>query len=217
MMSVSEIGRAAPATIAAQPPGNLGRNEFLQLLLAQLQHQNPLQPLDNEAFVAQLAQFRALEEMENVRQGIELETAFMSSLNNSAATSLIGREAVAAADSFDWDGSAELAVGVESTPGSRVSFKVLDESGRTVLERKFTLEGDGIELFAWTGKDSTGRELTPGLYRMEVTGTDAQGATAAVSPLLAGRVTALSFLEGATRLLIEGTQVNLAAVREVHG
>lgn len=217
MMSVSEIGRTPVTSASAAAPGNLGRDEFLQLLVAQLENQSPLDPMENEAFVAQLAQFRALEEMENVRRGIELETAYMSSLNNSASTALIGRDVVAGVDSFVWEGGGELAIGAEGSPSSRVSLRVLDESGRVVHQRELLLDEGTMKLVAWTGEDATGRALPPGRYRIEVTGVDAQGGSLPVNPLLAGRVTALAFVDGAARLRIEGTEVNLGTVREVHG
>lgn len=48
------------------PGGTLDKNAFLQLMVTQMQYQNPLQPQDNSQFVAQLAQFTALEQMTNV-------------------------------------------------------------------------------------------------------------------------------------------------------
>lgn len=63
---------------------SLGKDAFLQLLVAQLQHQDPLQPQDNSEFVAQLAQFSSLEELQNLS----------GTLNNSQALSIVGKYAV---------------------------------------------------------------------------------------------------------------------------
>jgi len=56
---------------ADEPGGELGKNEFLQLLTTQLRYQDPLDPVDNTEMIAQLAQFSALEQMENVSEAIE--------------------------------------------------------------------------------------------------------------------------------------------------
>lgn len=63
---------------------NLGKDAFLQLLVAQLQYQDPLSPQSNEDFVSQLAQFSSLEEMQSMT----------SSLANSQALSLVGKNVI---------------------------------------------------------------------------------------------------------------------------
>jgi len=65
---------AASAGQAARPQG-LGKEDFLRLLVAQLRHQSPLAPMDNLGFIAQLAQFSALEQMANLNQAIMLGQA----------------------------------------------------------------------------------------------------------------------------------------------
>ena len=51
--------------------GDLGKNEFLELMIAQLENQNPLEPQDNGAFISQLAEFSALEEMQQMRSTVD--------------------------------------------------------------------------------------------------------------------------------------------------
>lgn len=50
--------------------GNIGKTEFLRLLVAQLQHQDPLSPLKNEEFIAQLATFSSLEQLISINDGV---------------------------------------------------------------------------------------------------------------------------------------------------
>ena len=54
-----------------KPGGEMGKNEFLQLLVTEMKNQDPLNPLDNKEMVAQLAQFSALEQMQNVSKQVE--------------------------------------------------------------------------------------------------------------------------------------------------
>ena len=77
----------------------LGKDDFLQLLVTKLQHQDPLNPMEDSDFIAQLAQFSTLEQMHNISEGIATSNKWdflqMQSLNNVMASGLIGREVTA--------------------------------------------------------------------------------------------------------------------------
>jgi flagellar basal-body rod modification protein FlgD len=73
-------GRAAKQT--------LGKDDFLTLLIAQLQHQDPSNPMENTDFIAQMAQFSTLEQMTNVSSGFD---RLAGKLNNSEAFSMLGK------------------------------------------------------------------------------------------------------------------------------
>jgi len=77
----------------------LDRNAFLQLLVTQLQHQDPLNPTDNTEFIAQLAQFSSLEQMQQMNTGLTNQQLMTAT---SQALSLVGREV-----SYTVDGSAD--------------------------------------------------------------------------------------------------------------
>lgn len=62
----------------------LGKDEFLQLLVAQMKYQNPLEPMDNTEYVSQLAQFSQLEEMKNIQ----------STVHNLKGTQLLGKQVI---------------------------------------------------------------------------------------------------------------------------
>lgn len=66
----------------------LGKDDFLKLLLTQLSHQDPTSPMDNNAFIAQMAQFSSLEQMNNMANGFEKLSALM---NNNDAVSTLGK------------------------------------------------------------------------------------------------------------------------------
>lgn len=60
-----------PNKLARQPQNDLGKDAFMQLLVTQLRYQDPLNPMDNQAFMAQMAQFSALEQMMNMSQAMD--------------------------------------------------------------------------------------------------------------------------------------------------
>ncbi len=83
-MTIDSIGNAATASATANPSANISIQDFLRILTTQLNNQDPLKPVDNEAFVAQLAQFSALEEAQQSNDKLD------SLLNIQAAQQSIG-------------------------------------------------------------------------------------------------------------------------------
>jgi len=87
-MDVSAIGKATAGVepgitsqVFGQNGGKLGKDEFLQMLVVQMQNQDPLDPVKNEAMIAQLAQFSSLEQMQNLNQtfaGFRAENAMLA-------------------------------------------------------------------------------------------------------------------------------------------
>ena len=80
--------QANPATGATREPNNeLGKDAFLKILITQLSNQDPLDPLQDKDFIAQMAQFSTLEQMTNMNKSIEE----MVSMNKATAVGYIGR------------------------------------------------------------------------------------------------------------------------------
>lgn len=71
--------------------GELGKDSFLQMLVLQLQNQDPLSPVSNEDMLAQLAQFSALEQMENLNSQFEMLSGNIDQLNFISASQLVGK------------------------------------------------------------------------------------------------------------------------------
>ncbi|MBN2319538.1 MAG: hypothetical protein JXR49_10700 [Acidobacteria bacterium] len=77
---VSQPGTQFPGTESTnQSSSDISKNEFLQLLVAQLQNQDPMNPVDNQQFLAQLATFSSLEQLISINDGIAELTSAMSS------------------------------------------------------------------------------------------------------------------------------------------
>jgi len=70
------IINGSAGTAAARNTGELGKTEFLNLLVTQLRYQNPLKPVDDKEFIAQLAQFSSLEQMQNMNNSISQSQAY---------------------------------------------------------------------------------------------------------------------------------------------
>ena len=63
----------------------LGKDAFLNLLVTQMQHQDPTEPMDNSAFIAQLAQFSSLEQLQQMNQSLATISQFYSAIDSASS------------------------------------------------------------------------------------------------------------------------------------
>ena len=146
---------------------DLGKQDFLTLFTAQLQNQNPLDPVKNEAFVAQLAQFSQLEALTNMQGSLEKFVTAMSSERLLGGASLIGKR-VAVTDSWSrlqdggtLDASVDLPQGA-----SGLKFQISDSRGTVVREIILGAQDPGNSSLTWDGLDASGNPAAAGLYRI---------------------------------------------------
>ncbi|SIQ42897.1 flagellar hook assembly protein FlgD [Aquipseudomonas alcaligenes] len=155
---------------------DLGKNEFLELLVAQLNNQNPLEPQENGEFIAQLAQFSQVEGIEKLNSSMgELLSGYQSS-QALQASSLVGRKVIVPTDKAVVDTSetfkGSLVLPVTS---SNVYVNVYDSNGKAVSRVNLGQQAAGNVSFMWDGKDSSGNVLPPGTYKFEAQATYADG------------------------------------------
>jgi flagellar basal-body rod modification protein FlgD len=183
--------------------GALGKNEFLNLLMAQMQHQDPMEPLKDHEFVAQLATFSGLEQqmLSNDRL-LELQLAQIST-GNAQLAGFIGQTVVAKGDSLTIGAGAPPPIGVQlGTAAESVDVTVTDSTGKVVSTFEAGPLGEGHHDLTWSGKDANGNALPPGDYTVQVTAADADGNAVTASPLLSGTVTGVTFENGFAELLV---------------
>ncbi|WP_237044969.1 flagellar hook assembly protein FlgD [Aquipseudomonas alcaligenes] len=155
---------------------DLGKNEFLELLVAQLNNQNPLEPQENGEFIAQLAQFSQVEGIEKLNASMGSLLSGYQSSQALQASSLVGRKVIVPTEKAVVDTSetfkGSLVLPVTS---SNVYVNVYDSAGKAVSRVNLGQQAAGNVSFMWDGKDSSGNVLPPGTYKFEAQATYADG------------------------------------------
>lgn len=217
-------GNQPSAPIDTGPAANTGiataassQQEFLQLLVAQLENQNPLEPQSGAEFVSQLAQFAALEQVALTNEklsGIQSEQAAAA---DASLASFVGHEATAAADTISVDDPAAIPPMSVDLDGAIKSGKVLikDKNGDLVREIPLGASAGGEIPIAWDGKDAKGVAVADGDYSIEIEATSADGTPVEASAQLTGAITALEFINGQPRLRVGGLHIAPGTIRSI--
>lgn len=216
--TVTETGAGYQAASTADRI--LDKDDFLRLLVAKLSNQDPLNPMDDEDFVAQLAQFSSLEQLQNMNnnltQDIQWNYLLSQTISNTMATSLIGRTIQADSSMLylETGGTADFAVGLDKA-ATELTITIKDQNGnvvRTITERGLN-EGDHV--FTWDGLDDNGAQAPAGAYSVSVTALDGDGNSFTPTQSIEGKVTGVTYRDGIALLSVNGQLVPLASVLEV--
>jgi flagellar basal-body rod modification protein FlgD len=213
-MLPSEVTATAPATqTAAARTDELGREDFLRMLIAQLENQDPLNPQDAAEFSAQLAQFSSLEQLIGMRASVEDLAAAQGSSTALAAAGLIGRHVLAETTDFEIPASGDApAMYIEVPEGAEVrGVDVVDRNGR-VVARAESASGFGAGRHQ-IPLDQFSPALAPGTYSVRVQQVAGEGPLA--TALFEARVTGASVSGDVPVLLLGEAIVPLSGVREV--
>ena len=215
VMSVSEVYSQASTTTSTDE-SVLGKDDFLSLLVAQLQNQDPLNPSDSTEFTAQLAQFSSLEQLQNVNETLGNFEVYQSTLNNIQSAGFIGNTITATGETLAVsDGIADpIAINLDSDSAS-VYLQIYDRSGGYVTDIDAGSLDAGEHQIAWDGTDENGTTVGDGTYSVSVMAVDVDGQPVSSTSYVTGKVTGIDYQSGQTMLLIGEQEIPISSVIRV--
>lgn len=195
----------------------MGKDDFLQLLVTQLSHQDPMNPMDGQEFAAQLAQFSSLEQLSNMNtslsESLDNDVVLAQSIANNLAVGLIGREVLTLGDHLSPDDENihfQLA-----SPAASVQVDVLNPQGQLVRTLEAGAMSEGTQSLSWDGRDSDGNLLPDGDYTFTITARDSTGEAVSSLAVQRSRVDGISYIDGQAWLSTGEGVVALGDVVEV--
>jgi flagellar basal-body rod modification protein FlgD len=208
-------GKTGDTTTGAS---TLGKDSFLQLLVTQMQNQNPLDPQDNSEFVAQLAQFSSLETMQNLSTSVDAIGGMYQSSQALQASSLVGRSVIVDSGSTSVDTTKGMTgqVVLPST-STTTSVNVYDSTGTIVRTIDLGEQKAGNASFTWDGKDDAGQTLATGNYSFKATGSLDRTNTG-LTTYLPATVTSVTMGSAGTSMtlnLANGENIALSKVQQI--
>ena len=172
------------------PKNTLEKDDFLKLFVAQLQHQDPLNPDDGAEMATKLAQFNSLEQMMNVNKTL---TKMMESQNqnqNFQLVNYIGKEVIIEGGHLDFRHKKKISAEFDVKHNvAETIIQIRDKEGALVKEEELGTKPAGSHTFRWDGTNNNGQPVTPGFYSYQIIARDINGETIPVEITSKAKIT----------------------------
>ena len=220
-VSGGNVGSNYTPLIGTDDNSILGRDDFLMLLIAELQHQDPLEPLKNQEYIAQLTQFTSLDELRGIRGLLENQLAGEVTNLNAQSIGMIGREVTVLDETIEYKAGQEVELRLQLPSNTEVQVTLYNSRGQVVRQDTVLAGGSGgWQSYVFDGRGNEGNLLPEDTYYVQVaTAPDAFGNMVLYPVYQSGRVTGVDFTGSVAMLELEGGQrvplSNVVGVREV--
>jgi len=218
-LGINRTGAAtAPPVTTKADAEMLDQSAFLKLMTAQLRNQDPFKPVENEAMVAQMAQFSSVAGIAEMNKTIKELASRMNNASNADAIGYVGKTVLTEGDvAFpNTDGGIESVIALDAG-ASDVQFTISDVSGNVIRTVSLGAQGAGEIPIAWDGTNEAGESAGDGPFKVAATAVRSDGGTA-VPVLVWAPVTSVTMPpDGSAPLLnIAGLGAKpISAVRQV--
>lgn len=187
-------------------------NDFLKLLMTQLQNQDPTSPMDTNQFTSQLVQFSSVEQQINTNSSLTQLIQLTQGGEVLQASSIVGKPVTVASDKITLQ---EGKGGLQFDTGSAqpVSIGIYSDAGVKLRDAAVTTL-PGHNAWTWDGRDSQGNPVPDGAYKTIVT-TQSGGAAQEVPFTVSGTATAVQKSGTTLQVALGALKVDLSAVQSV--
>jgi flagellar basal-body rod modification protein FlgD len=184
----------------------IGKDEFMKLLSHQMQHQDPMNPMEQTKFVGELAQFAQLEQMTALNSKFESMNQNVSAENKFYAASFLGKSVMTSGTSLSHkqEGQSSDIFFKLDNDASKVMVRIFDKKNNMVGEVTKDNLSKGSQSITWDGVNLDGSPATKGDYTVQIFAYDAQMKQFPVESKVSGTVTGVNFENGETVFTVDG-------------
>src|SRR5215216_2491839 len=185
---------------------------FLTLLTTQLQHQNPMDPLDTNQFTQQLVQFAGVEQQLKSNDQLKALVEIEKSAQSTQALVYVGNTVAVDGSKAQFDGSATW--NIKAPKDTSATITITNAAGQTAYSGAYSLS-QGNASFVWDGKGNDGTQWPAGTYTLTATGKDSAGNVVAISTEVQGVVDSVDLTASPPLLSIGGQTYTTDQIKRV--
>jgi flagellar basal-body rod modification protein FlgD len=169
-------GLALPTPDVGQRKSELGQAEFLELMLTQIQNQDPFEPMQNGEFVAQLAQFSSVTGLAEISESVATLSEVLLANQTLQASTMVGRRVLVESNEALLPSTGPLNASAElPIDAANAQVRITSPNGQLIREFAVTGKPGSIVEFSWDGITDEGAAAQPGSYLVRATANNGSG------------------------------------------
>ena len=194
----------------------LGKEDFLNLMMVQMANQDPLDPMDSEQMMQQMAALGTVEQLQNVNSQLAKVVTTQDDIARASAFSYLDKDVEVGINTLEVSGGAvpPASYALEG-PADKVFAHIINQEGEPIRLIKLESQPQGKHSFTWDGTDNDGDPVADGIYQYRVVATTEEGENIAVSQFKKGRVSSVSYENGRPMGIVNGEKTPLSRVHKV--
>jgi flagellar basal-body rod modification protein FlgD len=214
--SNTSTARAAGVVGSQQLAGNF--NTFLKLLTSQLQHQDPLNPLDTNQFTQQLVEFASVEQQVNMNSNLQTLISMQQSTESLQALQLVGANVTINSNTATLSKAtgSPATWGFSSPSPATGAVTITSSTGQVALTGTISLSA-GSQSFTWNGQGNNGVTWPDGNYTLSINATGANGQPVTVSTQVQGTISAIDVSKNPPQVTVGGQSYPISAIQSING
>lgn len=191
-------------TLKTVGKSDLDRSDFMTLFITQMQHQDPLEPMDSTDMASQLAQFSNMEATMKMSDNLEKLLGYQVSQNNLQLLTLIGKEVQGTGNSMGVvEGKVSTTQYTLADAANSCRIEIYDSAGRMADTVELGYAASGMHELTWDAKTPSGTVVDDGQYTYKVVAMSALGQKVDVDYRSTGRVTGVNFDGGKAQVTVD--------------
>lgn len=215
----SEPGQEENSSEAPNLGADMGKEDFLKLLVTQLRNQDPMKPMKGQEFAAQLAQFSSVEQLININDTLASQqggsNALSKNLKSGLASNMLGKTVRAEGNSISWGGDElDLRFDMQS-PAAEAKLTIRDSAGQVVRTEDLGTLSGGEQSYTWDGTTNDGESVAEGSYTYSIEAVNAEGESVQAKTFLSGTVDRITFGQDDVLLWVGDRSLPLDSVQSI--
>ena len=212
---LSTVTNTNQATGQTTRKTTLTQEDFMNLLVTQLQNQNPLEPMDINQMGSQIAQFSSLQALNDISKSLETISSSQATMNNLQASMLIGKKVETNVNSLTINQGKVSENYYQLAKPGKVMIQIYDGGGSLIRAIEKGITDTSKQKLDWDGKSQNGVQLPDGNYSYQISAVDGNGQSIPVNSSAIKTITGVTFTNGVIYLNSDSGEISLSDIKSI--